>query len=119
MLPSVGFAYTWDGAAPTCQKIVDVKLTTGSSIDSIVTAGVVNHPAKTYRVTVNNFLSTGGDGFTVLLGAKDLLGGAQDIDALIDYMAGFKSPNPPYDPNNALLGKPRIQRVDAAASCPV
>ena len=118
MLPSAGFAYTWDGTAPACSKVVDVKLTSGSSVDQIVTGGVVNNPAKTYRVTVNNFLSTGGDGFTVLLGGKDLLGGAQDIDALVDFMAGTKSPNPPYDPLSPLLGKPRIQRVDAGASCP-
>jgi 5'-nucleotidase len=118
MLPSAGFAYTWNGTAPLCSRIVDVKLTTGSSIDQIVTGGVVNNPTKTYRVTVNNFLATGGDGFTVLTGGKDLLGGAQDIDALIDFMAGTKSPNPPYDPNSPLLGKPRIQRTDAGTSCP-
>jgi len=118
MLPSAGFAYTWDGAASVCHKVLDVKLTSGTSVDEIVTGGVVNNPAKTYRVTVNNFLATGGDGFTVLLGGKDLLGGAQDIDALVDFMAGTKSPNPPYDPKSPLLGKPRIQRVDAGASCP-
>ena len=44
---------------------------------------------------------------------RDRLGGAQDIDALIAYFAAFKQPNPPYDPNAAALGKPRLIRVDS------
>ena len=31
---------------------------------------------------MNNFLATGGDGFTVFNEGTDALGGAQDIDAL-------------------------------------
>ncbi len=30
--------------------------------------------------------------------AASLLGGAQDIDALIAYLANYKAPNVPYDP---------------------
>jgi 5'-nucleotidase len=63
-----------------------------------VSAGQVLDPLATYRVTVNNFLSTGGDGFAVLKSGTDLLGGAQDIDAAIAYLAGFKAPNAPYNP---------------------
>lgn len=114
LLPSIGFSYTWNGAAPACSRIVDVKL--GS--ETLVSGGVVVNPANTYRVTVNNFLATGGDGFTTLVGGTSPLGGAQDIDALIAYLADFKSPKPPYDPNNPLLGKPRIQRIDTGTSCP-
>jgi len=36
-------------------------------------------------VTMNNFLAAGGDGFTVFNEGTDALGGAQDIDALVDY----------------------------------
>ena len=50
--------------------------------------------------------------------ANLLVGGAQDIDALIAYFADFKSPNPPYDPNAAALSKPRIIRADAGTTCP-
>ncbi|HEV7760112.1 MAG TPA: bifunctional metallophosphatase/5'-nucleotidase [Acidimicrobiales bacterium] len=35
------------------------------------------------RVTMNNFLATGGDGFTVFNEGTESLGGAQDIDALV------------------------------------
>ena len=38
--------------------------------------------ATTYRVTMNNFLASGGDGFTVFNQGTNALGGAQDIDAL-------------------------------------
>lgn len=118
MLPSVGFSYTWNGDSPPCSRIVNVKWNAGGSTEQLVTNGVVRNPTKTFRVTVNNFLATGGDGFTVFKGGKDLLGGAQDIDALVDFMGAFKKPNPPYDPKSPLLGKPRIQRVDAGTSCP-
>ena len=78
--------------AAACSKIVDVDVhrdrrdgdppvVTGAT-EHIVVGGVVQNPAKTYRVTVNNFMATGGDGFRVLLGGTNSLGGAQDIDAL-------------------------------------
>ena len=38
-----------------------------------------------FRVTMNNFLATGGDGFTVFNEGTDALGGAQDIDAWVEY----------------------------------
>jgi 5'-nucleotidase len=69
---------------------------------------VVMHPAKTYRVTVNNFMATGGDGFGTLLGATNVQGGAQDIDALVAYLAGYKAPSPAYDPGQAAMGIPRV-----------
>jgi 5'-nucleotidase len=62
-------------------------------------------------VTVNNFMATGGDNYTVFTAGLSPLGGAQDIDALIDYMADFKSPNAPYDPNDPALNKPRVTKL--------
>jgi len=59
-------------------------------------------------VTVNNFMATGGDGFTTLIGGTSQLGGAQDIDALIAYLAGYKSPAAAYDGSASVLNKPRI-----------
>ena len=46
-------------------------------------------------------MATGGDGFATLLGGTNVLGGAQDIDALVAYLAGYKAPNPAYDPTPA------------------
>ena len=75
-------------------------------------------PAKTWRVTVNNFMATGGDGFTTFLNGTNLLGGAQDIDALVAHFAAYKAPNPRYDPADPALGKPRINRVGAVTAAP-
>lgn len=120
MIPSNGFKYTWDGAKACDARISNVTLTHGGVTETLVdAAGVVQNPAKTYRVTVNNFMSTGGDGFTTFLKGTNLLGGAQDIDALTAYMAQYKSPNAPYAPgiNPDDLGSARIQRVGGTA-CP-
>ncbi len=118
---SNGLSYSWSNAAVPCAKIVDVTFTptdvtvtppvvTGAP-DRIVVGGVVQNPARTYRVTVNNFMATGGDGFTVLLGGQNTLGGAQDIDALVAYLVGYKAPSPAYDPTRPALALPRIARL--------
>lgn len=65
MLPSAGFKYTWDGARACNSRISHVSLRTGSGVESIVdAAGVVTDPARRYRVTVNNFMADGGDGYS-------------------------------------------------------
>jgi 5'-nucleotidase len=48
-------------------------------------------PAASYRVTVNNFLFVGGDGFTVLTQGTAPLIGVYDTDALHAY---FKANSP-------------------------
>jgi len=118
MVPSAGFRYTWDGAQACDARIRNVTLTQGGVTESIVDAnGVVLDPARTFRVTVNNFMATGGDGYSTFLNGSNLLGGAQDIDALTDYLAAFKAPLPAYDPVDPALAKPRISRV-GGTSCP-
>lgn len=118
MIPSAGFKYFWDGAKACDARISSVTLTQGGVTETLVDAGgVVLDPLKTYRVTVNNFMATGGDGFTTFLNGTQLLGGAQDIDALVAYLGAFKAPQPAYDPAAAVLGKPRINRF-GGTSCP-
>ena len=119
---SNGFSYKWNSAGTCGTRITDVSFTPtdlvttpGNPIvsgqpDNIVVAGVVQNPNKTYRVTVNNFMATGGDGFATLIGGLNQQGGAQDIDALTAYLAAFKSPALPYVPTNSNLAKPRIVR---------
>jgi 5'-nucleotidase len=57
-------------------------------------------PTGSYRVTMNNFLAAGGDGFTVFNEGTEALGGAQDIDAFVAAFAAAE-PNgiavPPLD----------------------
>jgi 5'-nucleotidase len=58
-------------------------------------------PAASYRITVNNFLAGGGDGFTVLNTGTNRTGGAVDLDALTAYLepsvAGPDQPVPALD----------------------
>ena len=118
MQSSNGLKYTWSASAPACSKIVDASFTptdvtvappvvTGPT-EIIVSGGVLQNPAKTYRITVNNFMATGGDGFAVLLGGTNVQGGAQDIDALVAYLASYKSPAPAYNPSLPAMGIPRV-----------
>jgi 5'-nucleotidase len=80
--PSASFTYTWNGAA-----IGATDCATANAIDPTTMAinGVPVDPAASYRITVNSFLATGGDGFTVLNSGTDRLGGAVDLDALEDH----------------------------------
>ena len=118
MQVSNGLKYSWSAAAPACSKIVDVTFTptdvtvtppvaTGAP-EIVVSNGVVQNPGRTYRVTVNNFMATGGDGFTTLIGGVNTQGGAQDIDALVAYLANYKAPAAAYDPTLPAMGIPRV-----------
>ena len=90
LLPSAGFAYTWDGAvanAPgnaTCAT--DPAL---GAVDpaSVTLNGVPLDLNANYRVTVNNFLADGGDGFFVLRDGTDRVGGLEDLQAFEAYLA--------------------------------
>lgn len=73
---SGGFSYSWDGARPVGDRVV---------ADSLVLNGVRIDPATNYRVTVNNFLAVGGDGFTVLTEGAAPQVGVYDVDALYAY----------------------------------
>jgi 5'-nucleotidase len=120
MIPSAGFKVSWDGARACDQRIHSVTLTRDGRTETIVDAGgKLPEPAREYRVTVNSFMASGGDSFSTFLKGRAPLGGALDIDALVDYMARFKAPNPPYSPGRRAEdgGLPRIQR-DGGSSCP-
>jgi len=47
-----------------------------------------------YRVTMNNFMADGGDGYTVFKSCADPLGGDVDLDAFARYLSA-QSPVPP------------------------
>lgn len=120
MIPSAGFKYRWDGAKACDQRVHSVTLTRDGRSETLVdAAGKVLEPAREYRVTVNSFMASGGDSFSTFLKGQAPLGGALDLDALVDYMARFKAPNPPYAPGQRAEdgGTPRIQR-DGGSVCP-
>jgi 5'-nucleotidase len=76
-----GLEYTYDNNLPASERVVEVRQD-GAAIDR----------AATYSVTVNNFIASGGDGFTVLLGGSDAVGGDIDLDALIAYLTAQPGP---------------------------
>jgi 5'-nucleotidase len=69
------FSYESNPAAATC----------ADKVGKMWVNGVEVHPTDSFRVTMNNFLATGGDGFTVFKEGTDALGGAVDLDAFVDY----------------------------------
>ena len=122
-LPSAGFKYSWDGAKTCGSRISGVSIKTGATTEILVdTAGLVQNPTKTYRITVNNFMADGGDGFSTLKLGTNRVGGAQDIDALTAYMnANFKAPKAAYTPgtNAADAATARIARLNSSSAvCP-
>ena len=73
---SKGFNYGWDASRPFGEHVDPASLKlNGAPID----------PKKTYRVTINNFLSLGGDGFTTFRGGTNAQHGVYDVDALFSY----------------------------------
>jgi 5'-nucleotidase len=81
---SAGFTYTYDTTRPAGDKVLDMRLN-GTPID----------PAATYRVTTNDFLANGGDGFTALTAGTDrVTAPGFDVDALVAYI-GANSPVAP------------------------
>lgn len=79
---SKGFTYTWDNNGAANAKV---------DINTIRINGTPVVADQKYRITVNNFLAGGGDSFTILTQGLDMVGGAQDIDALETY---FKANSP-------------------------
>ena len=82
---SRGFSYSWDDAKPFGERVI---------ADSMSLNGERVDPAKSYRITVNNYLATGGDGFTALAQGTAQQFGVYDADALYAYFQA-KSPISP------------------------
>ncbi|MFL6854724.1 MAG: bifunctional metallophosphatase/5'-nucleotidase [Sphingomicrobium sp.] len=80
LTPSANFRFSYDKSRPAGQRIMAMTLN-GNPI----------HPAKTYRVAVNNFLASGGDNFTLLAAGRDPVDAGLDLDATEAYLAT----NPP------------------------
>jgi 5'-nucleotidase len=85
---SKGFSYAWDGSKGDGERVLPERMSlNGQTID----------PTASYRVTVNNFLFVGGDGFTVLTQGTAPQTGVYDTDALHAYFQA----NSPIGPTAA------------------
>jgi 2',3'-cyclic-nucleotide 2'-phosphodiesterase (5'-nucleotidase family) len=56
--------------------------------------GAAVDPAASYRISVNNFLADGGDGFTQLRNGTNRTGGGVDLDALVSHLDGTSASAP-------------------------
>ena len=85
---SKGFSYSWDAAKPF-----------GSHVDaaSMKLNDAPIDPAKTYRITINNYLALGGDQFAVFKEGSNAQFGMYDVDALFAYFQA-NSPIAPAPP---------------------
>ncbi len=81
LLKTSGLEYTWDAAQPVGRRGV-----------AISRGGVPLDPAATYSVTVNSFLRTGGDAFTVLAEGTGAVVGPVDLEALVAWVAKLPQP---------------------------
>ena len=92
--PSAGFTYTWNSAGPAGDRVDPATIKLG---------GTTLNPAATYRVTVNSFLAAGGDDFPAFTLGTNVVGGPDDLIALLDYLAGH--------PNYVPVTTSRITRL--------
>jgi 5'-nucleotidase len=97
---SDGFEYTYDGAGLLLQGNPPTLVNTTGDCDRINPADITLDdtpisPMVLYRVTVNSFLATGGDGFSALTGGTNPLGGDVDLDALEKYLTANPDGIPP------------------------
>jgi 5'-nucleotidase len=91
---SFTFSYEQNEAAATCE----------GKIGRMWVNDVEVSATDSFRVTMNNFLASGGDGFTVFNEGTAALGGAQDIDA---FVAAFMAAEP------AGIAVPPLDRIIA------
>ncbi|MFI7302992.1 bifunctional metallophosphatase/5'-nucleotidase [Micromonospora aurantiaca] len=92
-------------ASSTVNYVVDVNGTTapagtpcaGTRVvrGSLTINGTPVTDTATYRVTVNNFLAGGGDGFSVLTGGTNAVTGQIDLDAFTGYLTEKSPVSPP------------------------
>ncbi|MDE2082955.1 MAG: bifunctional metallophosphatase/5'-nucleotidase [Burkholderiales bacterium] len=77
MMVSRGFSYTYDAARPRGERVVP---------GSVRLDGRPLEPAANYRVTVNGFMASGGDSFSILRNGSQRVTGMLDVDALEQYI---------------------------------
>ncbi|PJG53156.1 bifunctional metallophosphatase/5'-nucleotidase [Bradyrhizobium forestalis] len=85
---SNGFAYTWDASKPFGERV---------SLERMMLNGRLIEPGTGYRVTLNDYLAVGGDGFTVAKQGTSPQYGGYDADALFAFFRahGPIGPLPP------------------------
>ena len=82
LAPSAGFTYRYDLSRPV-----------GARISAITLNGKAVSGAESYRLVLNNYLASGGDGLKAFTEGTDVVDpGIIDIDALIAWIAPGRAP---------------------------
>jgi 2',3'-cyclic-nucleotide 2'-phosphodiesterase (5'-nucleotidase family) len=106
LLQESGLTYSFDLSKPQGSRITSLTLTDGTPVAK---------DATTYTVAMNEFIATGGDGFTAFLGGTNVTRiGVSDLDALIEYVVdkyGEYPNNTPIDPAVYPKAEGRITNV--------
>ena len=85
MVPSAGVTYAVDMSKPAGSRVSDIRFN-GKALD----------PAAKYRVVVNNYLASGGDGISAFTGGTDVTDKEIiDLDALVGWIAPGRTPPQP------------------------
>ena len=85
LAPSEGFRYTVDVSRPSGDRVAAMSLN-----------GRAILPSGRYRVVVNNYLASGGDGLSGFTAGTDLTDkGIIDVDAFVDWIAKGQTPPKP------------------------
>jgi 5'-nucleotidase len=92
---SNGFNYAWDASKPFGEHVIADRMTLNGTLIEL---------EKAYRVTVNNYLALGGDGFAAIKSGTAAQFGVYDSDALFAY---FRT-NSPLAPT----AQDRIARIN-------
>ncbi|MBB3112336.1 2',3'-cyclic-nucleotide 2'-phosphodiesterase [Paenibacillus phyllosphaerae] len=71
-----GFTYSYDSTKPIGERIVSIKKADGTPLQD----------DAAYTIVVNDFMATGGDGYTVLTKGTNREAGPVDLDATIAYV---------------------------------
>lgn len=74
---SQGFSYRWDAARPIGKRVI---------VETVRIQGQVLRLDADYRITVNNFLYHGGDGFKAFSAGRQPRTGMLDSEALVQYL---------------------------------
>jgi 5'-nucleotidase len=82
ILKTSGLTYTWSSSRPIGDRVTQLVGADGVPVD----------PTTLYRVTVNSFIASGGDGFTALTEGTNRVVGPVDLDALVEYVESLPQP---------------------------
>ncbi|MFA4826283.1 MAG: bifunctional metallophosphatase/5'-nucleotidase [Methanoregula sp.] len=76
-----GLSYTYDTKQPS-----------GSRVQEVRVRGVSLDPAATYTAAMMDYLSIGGDGYTVFTNGTLITTGSSDVDTLASYLGSLPQP---------------------------